>query len=202
MPNRWRNESRGTDQNRNSSDFPPKLFSPMPFLLRIADLIDRFSDWSGKTLRWLTLAMVLVASFNALARYAGKFMGSTLSSNTYIELQWYLFSLLFLLGGAYALRTNSHVRVDVLFSRLSDRGKAWIDLTGTILLLIPFCLLMLWVSWPAVYNSWAVLEGSPDPGGLPRYLIKTAIPVAFLALLAQGFSLLIRSLNTVLQKAN
>lgn len=165
----------------------------MPLLLRIADAIDRFSHRSGQALSWLTLAMVLVGSFNALARYAARFTGLSLSSNMYIELQWYLFSLVFLLGAAYALKTDSHVRVDVLYGRLSEKGQAWINLAGTLLFLIPFCVLMLWVAWPAVANSWAVMEGSPDPGGLPRYLIKSAIPLAFVLLLVQAFSMLIRS---------
>jgi TRAP-type mannitol/chloroaromatic compound transport system permease small subunit len=169
----------------------------MPLLLRIASAIDRFSQRTGSLLRWLTLAMVLVGAFNAIVRYTARFTGVSLSSNMYIELQWYLFSMVFLLGAAYALKTNAHVRVDVLYGRLSKKGQAWINLLGTILFLIPFCVLMLWVSWPAVINSWAVLEGSPDPGGLPRYPIKTVIPIAFLLLMAQAFSMLIRSLAVV-----
>lgn len=169
----------------------------MPLLLRIASAIDRFSQRTGSLLRWLTLAMVLVGAFNAIVRYTARFTGLSLSSNMYIELQWYLFSMVFLLGAAYALQTDSHVRVDVLYGRLSRKGQAWIDLLGTILFLIPFCVLMLWVSWPSVVNSWAVLEGSPDPGGLPRYLIKTVVPISFLFLIGQAFSLLIRSLAVV-----
>jgi len=142
--------------------------------------------------------MVLVASYNAIVRYLARYTGVRLSSNMYIELQWYLFSLLFLLGGAYALKANSHVRVDVLYGKLGLKGKAWIDFVGAVLLLIPFCLLMLWVSWPAVANSWSVLEQSPDPGGLPRYPIKTVIPIAFLLLLVQGVSFGIRALATIL----
>jgi TRAP-type mannitol/chloroaromatic compound transport system permease small subunit len=166
----------------------------MKRLLRLADAIDRFSDRTGQLLRWLTLAMVLVGAFNALVRYTARFTGLSLSSNMYIELQWYLFAALFMLGVAYALRTDSHVRVDVLYGRVGDRGRAWIDLSGTILFLIPFCVMMLVVSWPAVMNSWEVLEQSPDPGGLPRYPLKTVIPVAFVLLLVQGISMLIRAI--------
>lgn len=169
----------------------------MTFLLRIASAIDRFSKRTGQWLCWLTLGMVLVGALNAILRYTARFTGLSLSSNMYIELQWYLFSLVFLLGAAYTLQSDSHVRVDVLYGRLSAKGKAWIDLTGTVVFLIPFCILMLWVSWPAVMNSWAVLEGSPDPGGLPRYPIKTAIPIAFLLLLVQAFSMLIRSVAAI-----
>lgn len=141
--------------------------------------------------------MVLVGSYNAVVRYLARYTGMSLSSNMYIELQWYLFSLVFLLAGAYALKTDSHVRVDVLYGRLSAKGKAWIDLMGVVLFLAPFCIMMLWVSWPAVINSWEVLEGSPDPGGLPRYPIKTAIPIAFLLLLVQAGSMFIRALAVI-----
>jgi len=167
-------------------------------LLNIAEAIDRFQDRFGKWLYWLTLAMVVIGGYNAVVRYLDKFTGMSLSSNTYLELQWYLFSLLFLLGAAYTLRHDAHVRVDILYSKLSEKGKAWIDLGGTILFLFPFCVMMLWVSWPAVHNSWAVLEMSPDPGGLPRYPIKTVLPIAFLMVLAQGVSIFIRKLAVVI----
>ncbi len=169
----------------------------MQKLLNIAGAIDRFQDRFGKWLYWLTLAMVVIGGYNALVRYTDKFTGMSLSSNFYLELQWYLFSLLFLLGAAYTLRHDAHVRVDIVYSKLSKKGKAWIDLGGTVLFLIPFCILMLWVSWPAVYNSWQVLEMSPDPGGLPRYPIKTVIPIAFFLILVQGLSMFIRNLAVV-----
>jgi TRAP-type mannitol/chloroaromatic compound transport system permease small subunit len=156
--------------------------------LHMARLIDRLNERLGRGVAWLTLAMVLIGAFNAVARYLGRYIGVNLSSNAYIELQWYLFSLVFLLGGAYTLRHNAHVRVDVIYGRLSNRARAWINLLGTLIFLIPFALFGLWVSWPSVRNSWAVLEDSPDPGGLPRYPIKTAILVAFALLLVQGIA--------------
>ncbi|MDA0684519.1 MAG: TRAP transporter small permease subunit [Bacteroidetes bacterium] len=170
----------------------------MQRFLRIADAIDRFQDRIGKWLYWLTLLMVVVGGFNAVVRYMDKFTGMSLSSNLYLELQWYLFSLLFLLGAAYTLRHNAHVRVDIVYTNLSLKGRAWVDLLGTLIFLFPFCVLMLWVSWPAVMNSWEVLEMSPDPGGLPRYPIKTAIPVAFMLVFIQGVSMMIRSLAVLL----
>jgi TRAP-type mannitol/chloroaromatic compound transport system permease small subunit len=136
--------------------------------------------------------MVGVGAFNAVARYLGKYAGVRLSSNLWIELQWYLFSLVFLLGAAYTLKYDDHVRVDVLYGRLSRKGKAWINLLGTALFLLPFCGVVLWMSIPFVANSWAVLEASPDPGGLPRYPIKTVIPLALLLVMLQGVSLMIR----------
>lgn len=169
----------------------------MQQLLRFADAIDRFQDRLGKGLYWLTLVMVVIGGYNAIVRYLDKFTGMSLSSNTYLELQWYLFAILFLIGAAYALRHDAHVRVDILYTRLGPKGKAWINLAGTVLFLFPFCILMLWVSWPAVYNSWQVLEGSPDPGGLPRYPIKTVVPIAFFLVMVQGVSMTIRAVATL-----
>jgi TRAP-type mannitol/chloroaromatic compound transport system permease small subunit len=146
----------------------------------------------GRLAGWLALVMVLVGAFNAVARYLGRYIGLSLSSNAYIELQWYLFSMVFLLGGAYTLLQNGHVRVDVLYSRLSRPARALVDLVGTAILLIPFAVVVLWLSWPSVRNSWVVLERSPDPGGLPRYPIRTMILVGFVLLLAQGISQLLK----------
>lgn len=160
--------------------------------LRWADRIDRFNEWTGRGLYWLTLGMVGVGTFNAVARYLDRYTGLGLSSNTWIELQWYLFSLVFLLGAAYTLKQDDHVRVDVLYNWLSRRGRAWINVLGTVLFLFPFCAVVLWMSVPFVVDSWAILEQSPDPGGLPRYPIKTAIPLAFLLVMVQGVSILIR----------
>jgi len=165
----------------------------MGFWLKAAARIDAFSDWVGRTVAWLALLMTLIGAFNAVARYVSRDLGVSLSSNALIELQWYLFSALFLLGGAYALRHGAHVRVDVLYSRLSPRGRAWINLVGAVIFLVPFCLLMIWVSWPAVVNSWSIWEQSPDPGGLPRYPIKTLVPLAFLLLLAQAVAEIVKN---------
>jgi len=164
----------------------------MKALLRVASAVDRVNGALGRVVAWLVVGMVLVGAFNTVARYLGRYLGVALSSNAWIELQWYLFSLVFLLGAAYALERDAHVRVDVLYGRLSERGRAWIDLVGTVVFLLPFCVFAIWVSLPTVQSSWAVLEMSPDPGGLPRYPIKTAIPVAFALLFLQGISELIK----------
>ncbi len=169
----------------------------MRLLLRLSAGIDRANDRIGAAIQWLVLLMVLVGAFNALARYATRYTGISLSSNAYFDLQWYMFSLIFLLGAAYGLNNDVHVRVDVLYSRLSVRGRAWIDLAGSVLFLLPFCIMMLWVSWPFVRNSWAVLEGSPDPGGLPRYPIKTLILVSFFLLFLQGVSQTIKQVERI-----
>lgn len=165
----------------------------MPFFLRLARALDRFARATGHAVRWLALAMVLIGAFNAVARYLDRFTGLGLSSNTYLELQWYLFSLIFLLGAAYTLQQDAHVRVDVLYGRLSAKGQALINVLGTVLFLLPFCVLMLWTSWESVAASWRVMEQSPDPGGLARYPLKTMIPVAFVLLALQGISMLARN---------
>lgn len=161
-------------------------------LLGFARGIDRLNDTVYAGIRWLTLAMIVVGAFNALARYLTRQTGVALASNAYFDLQWYMFSLVFLLGAAYGLRHDVHVRVDVLYSRVTPRTRAWIDIGGTVLLLIPFCVMMLVTSWPAIRNSWAVREGSPDPGGLARYPIKTVLLVCFSLLLLQAVAQLIR----------
>jgi TRAP-type mannitol/chloroaromatic compound transport system permease small subunit len=162
--------------------------------LRVAAGIDRVNDIIGRAASWLALVMVLLGAFNAIARYLGRYVGVQLSSNAYLEMQWYLFSLLFLLGGAWALRHDAHVRVDVLFARLTDRARSWINVLGTVLLLIPFCVFMLIVSVPMVRNSWAIREVSADPGGLARYPLKAAILVCFALLLLQAIAELIREI--------
>ncbi|MDD9937480.1 MAG: TRAP transporter small permease subunit [Myxococcales bacterium] len=164
----------------------------------MAGWVDRLNRAVGGLVSWLALAMVLIGAFNAVARYLGQRAGENLSSNAYIELQWYLFSALFLLGAANTLREDAHVRVDVFYGRLPARGKAWIDLAGSLLLLLPFCAFALYMSWPAVANSWAIREISPDPGGLPRYPIKALILVSFGLLALQGVSQLIKHLAQVL----
>ncbi len=153
---------------------------------RFTSAIDRLNDWIGSVIRWLVLLMVLVGAYNAVARYVTRYVDVSLTSNALIDLQWYLFSLVFLLGAAYALNHDVHVRVDVLYSRFGARGRAWIDLLGTLLFLLPFSAVMLWVSFPAVRNSWVIREVSPDPGGLVRYPSKAVILVSFSLLLLQG----------------
>lgn len=163
--------------------------------LRVAGAIDRVTDRIGRAVAWLLLLMTAVAAFNAVGRYGGRFLGVNLSSNAYIELQWYLFSVVFLVAAAYTLERDAHVRVDVLYSHLSERGRAWIDLFGTVLLLIPFSVFVLWMSWPSVRNAWQIREQSPDPGGLPRYPIKAVILIGFVLLLVQGIAQLIKTVD-------
>ena len=165
----------------------------MDTLDRISRWIDASNDRIGRAVGWLTLAMVLIGAFNALARYIGTHIGMQLGSNTWLEAQWYLFAMVFMLGAAATLRHDKHVRVDVLYGRLTDKGKAWVDLLGTVFLLLPFCVLSTWACWDYVVNSWASREMSPDPGGLPRYPLKAIILVTFALLFLQGVSRVLRS---------
>ncbi|GMV07892.1 MAG: C4-dicarboxylate ABC transporter substrate-binding protein [Gemmatimonadota bacterium] len=169
----------------------------MRLLKRFSALVDGLNERIGAAIRWLALFMVLLGAYNAIARYLTKYTGLTLASNAFTELQWYFFSLIFLLGAAYGLRHDVHVRVDVVFARLSRKARAWIDLAGTVLFLIPFSVLFLWVSWRPVMNSWSIRETSPDPGGLPRYPIKAVILLGFVLLLLQGLSHVVKQVEVI-----
>jgi TRAP-type mannitol/chloroaromatic compound transport system permease small subunit len=157
-------------------------------LLRLSRAIDNLNERIGRFTSWLGLLMIIIGVWNVLGRYIGKLIGANLSSNAYIEAQWYLFDLLFFLAAAYALKHNEHVRVDVFYSNWSRKTKAIADLLGTIFFLIPFCLVIIIYSWEFIFASWKVLEVSSDPGGLPRYPIKAMIIIAFVLLIVQGIS--------------
>lgn len=165
----------------------------VPAALRFARLIDRVNATIGKAACGLMIVLVGLGALTAVLRYVGRPLGVSLTSNAFLEGQWYLFAAVFLLGAAWALREDAHVRVDVLYGRLGPRGKAWTDLLGAILFLLPFCALMLWATGPSVAESWAVREVSPDPGGLPRYPIKALVPVAFVLLFLQGVAQAIKA---------
>lgn len=166
----------------------------MTTLLRFSAAIDQLTERIGAATSWAVLVMVLIGAFNAVARYSSRFLGMNLSSNAFLEAQWYLFSLVFLLGAANALRADKHVRVDVIYGKLSERRQAAIDLVGTTVFLIPFCVLGLVTTYPWVAKSWAVWEVSGDPGGLWRYPIKTMLLLSFALLLLQGLSEMVKKL--------
>ncbi|MEM9998676.1 MAG: TRAP transporter small permease subunit [Bacteroidota bacterium] len=163
------------------------MASPSP-LLRLAHGIDRLTAALGRGAFALLAVMTLLGALNAVLRYAGRPLGLSLSSNALFDAQWMAFGLVFLLGAAWTLQQDRHVRVDVLLSRLSPRVRAWIDLLGALVFLLPFCGLMLWATWPMVENAWATREGALDPGGLPRWPIKVLIPLGFVLLTLQGVS--------------
>ncbi len=166
----------------------------MQILLRLSHAIDRVSEFAGRLAYWLVVPMILIGVWNVIGRQVARGLGVNLTSNALIEAQWYLFSIIFLLGAAYTLKHNGHVRVDVFYSNFFTRRKTQVNLVGTGLFLIPFCGIIILSSWPWIVNSWRILESSNDPGGLPRYPIKSMIIVGFGLLLLQGFSELIKNL--------
>lgn len=161
---------------------------PVPSLwVTIAGTIDAVNEFIGRTVRWLVAAATLISSVNAVIRY-----GLGLSSNAWLEIQWYLFGALFLLAAGYTLKHNGHVRIDIIYGRWPPRAQAWIDLLGTALFLLPLCVLMAWLSWPGFVESWSRGEISPDAGGLIRWPVRLLIPLGFALLGLQGVAEIIR----------
>lgn len=168
----------------------------MKFFALLVRLIDGLNDKVGYLVSWLTTGMVLVVCFDVVTRYV--FNESMVAVQ---ELEWHIFAVIFLLGAAYTLKEDGHVRVDVFYSRFGPRGKALIDFVGCLVFLIPFAILVIWTSRMFVQMSWMVHEGSPNPGGLPgRYLLKAAIPAGFILVFLQGISLTLRSFFTLIGK--
>jgi len=156
-------------------------------LLKLSWVIDSFNLRIGTTAYWLVLAAVLVSSGNAVVRYLFNY-----SSNGWLELQWYLYTGFFLIGAGYTLLRNEHVRIDIIYSRLSPRTRAWIDLLGGIFFLLPMALIIMTLAWPVFTESFALTEYSPNAGGLLRWPVKLAIPVGFFLLVIQGVSEIIK----------
>jgi len=152
--------------------------------------IDKLNEKIGSMVSWLTTLLVLVVCYDVFTRYLLR-----KASIAVQELEWHLFAVIFLIGSSYTLRHDRHVRVDVLYGRLKETQRAWINLVGGVILLIPFCLLVIYTSSDFVINSFLMGETSPDPGGLPaRYVLKACIPFGFTLLLLQGLSMIFKSL--------
>jgi len=166
-------------------------------LLKISRIIDAFTERVGRYTSWLVLVMVILGVWNVVGRYLGRISGNNLTSNAYIEAQWYIFDVIFFLGAAYTLKHNEHVRVDIFYSNWQRRRKAIADFLGTIFFLIPFSIIVIFVSWDTIVASWQIGELSPDPGGLPRYPIKAMIIVGFVLLIIQGISQAIKNLAII-----
>src|SRR5262249_7929648 len=159
----------------------------MPLLLRVSAAIDWVNSGLGRIANLLVLLACLVSVGNAMSRYA-----YSLSSNGFREAQWYMFALIVMFGAAYTLRRNEHVRVEIFYGYLSERGQLWLDLLGAVLFLTPTCVLIALLSWPFFRQSYLVGEWSGDPGGLLRWPIKLAIPAGFALLALQGVSEVIK----------
>jgi TRAP-type mannitol/chloroaromatic compound transport system permease small subunit len=156
-------------------------------LLKFSTAVDWFNTQVGRSIRWLVLAAVLISAVNAIVRKT-----FNISSNAFLEVQWYLFAGVFMLGAGYAFMRNVHVRIDFVSSKLSKRTNTIIDAIGIVIFLIPLCLILVRLSWPLFYNAWVTGEMSQNAGGLIRWPVLLLIPLGFSILLLQAFSELIK----------
>ena len=174
----------------------------MHYLLQFSRLIDGFSDLLMRGLRWVVVALIVLGVINVVGRYLGAQIGMQLSSNALLEAQTQAYNLIFLLAAAGLLARDGHIRVDILNVSLPQRLRLWIDIVGHALLLIPFCLLMLWFAWDYVMRAWSRLQVSPHPDGLPLYPIKTVILIAFVLLVLQAVSEIIKRVDRLRRLAH
>ncbi|MEK1893913.1 MAG: TRAP transporter small permease subunit [Rhizobium sp.] len=159
----------------------------MPALLTVSRLIDAVSQFMGKLSEYMVLLCCLISAANALIRYSFNY-----SSNGWLEIQWYLFAFIVVLGAAHTLRMNEHVRVDLIYGAVSDKARIWIDVIGLVVFLIPACLFLTWLCWPFFLSSYLQHEVSANAGGLIRWPVKLVLFLGFGLLTLQGFSELIK----------
>lgn len=172
-----------TTPTRPLNAAPPLLTG----LMKVSAGIDAVNDRIGRSAYWLILVAVLVSAGNATIRYL---VGD--SSNAWLELQWYLFSAVFLLCAGYTLLHHQHVKIDIVYLRLSRRTQLWIDIGGTVLFLLPMAFIVMWLSWPVFVEAFKSGEVSGNTGGLTLWWARLLVPVGFLLLLLQGISELIK----------
>jgi TRAP-type mannitol/chloroaromatic compound transport system permease small subunit len=156
-------------------------------LLRFSAFIDAVNERFGVIANWLVLLCCLISAGNAASRYL-----ISESSNGWLEIQWYMFAGMVLLGGPYTLKMNEHVRVDLLYGMVSERTRIWIDIIGGILFLLPICLILTYFTWPWFVESWRLGEGSSNAGGLIRWPVKLVLPIGFVLMALQGISEIIK----------
>jgi TRAP-type mannitol/chloroaromatic compound transport system permease small subunit len=160
----------------------------------LSHLIDTLNEWVGRGVAWVTLGLVLVVFVDVVMRY--------LFNTSYVftqELEWHLFGFIFLIGAGYTLLHDGHVRVDIIYQRLGFKARAWVNLFGVLLFLIPGCLMVMITGWKFMATAFSIMEGSPDPGGIPlRFILKACIPLGFVLLLIQGISLGMHSFMQIL----
>ena len=164
----------------------------MGSLLALSRFIDRINEFVGRNVSWLVLAAVLISAGNATIRKV-----FDMSSNAWLEVQWYLFGAVFMLAAGYTLRKNEHVRIDVLAGNLSKRTRDWIDLFGHFLFLLPFCLMMTYLAWPFFWRSFQSGEMSSNAGGLIIWPAKASILLGFILLTAQAVSEIIKRIAII-----
>jgi TRAP-type mannitol/chloroaromatic compound transport system permease small subunit len=159
----------------------------------LIDNIERFIDWSGRAVSWLTLLMVIVTFIVVVLRYVFDIGWIGLQESV-----TYMHAMVFLVGASWAMQHDAHVRVDIFYSRFSTRTKAWVDLFGSLFLLLPVMMFIAWISWEYVIDSWEVLEGSREAGGLPAvFLLKSLIVVLAIMLILQALVQIMRSVQTI-----
>jgi TRAP-type mannitol/chloroaromatic compound transport system permease small subunit len=156
-------------------------------LLGVSRVIDALSERIGRVIAWLVLITVLISAANATVRKLFDY-----SSNAYLEIQWYLFSAIFLVGAGYTLLRNEHVRIDIISSHLSARARNWIDVVGLVFFLLPMSIIIMWLSWPLLEDSYVRHEVSSNAGGLIIWPARLLVPVGFFLLILQGLSELIK----------
>jgi len=159
----------------------------MQGLLKVSSLIDDLNERVGRAMIWLVLIVVVISAGNAVFRFA-----FNMSSNALLEIQWYLFSAIFLLSAGYVLKKNEHIRIDVVFGRYTERTQNWIDVFGFLAFLLPMGILIGYLSWAVFTLAWNSGEMSSNPGGLIRWPVRLMMPVGFLLLVLQGLSELIK----------
>jgi TRAP-type mannitol/chloroaromatic compound transport system permease small subunit len=168
----------------------------MGILLKLSHFIDGFSRLIGKSIIWLVLAAALLSAANAVARKA-----FNVGSNAFLEIQWYLFAAVFMIGAGHTFLQNAHVRIDVLANKLSSRARTWIDIFGILLFLLPMCFFMIQFSWPVVEAAYVSGEMSSNAGGLIRWPVYALVPAGFAVLGLQAVSELIKRIGFLMGKA-
>lgn len=165
----------------------------MQLLLRFSRFVDALNALVAKLAIWAVLLCVVISAGNATSRYL-----FSVSSNAWLEIQWYLFTVMVMFGTSYTLAKNGHVRVDILYGNVPMKVQMWIDLIGTIVFLLPATVIIGWVSWPLFYNSFLIQEMSNNAGGLIRWPVKLILPVGFFLLTLQGLSEIVKRIAALL----
>jgi TRAP-type mannitol/chloroaromatic compound transport system permease small subunit len=156
-------------------------------LLALSRGIDRLNDLLGVVANWLVLTACLISAGNAASRYL-----FSISSNGWLEIQWYMFAGMVLLGAPHTLRKNEHVRVDLIYGAASERSRIWIDIICGFLFLLPICVILTYFTWPWFLDAWRINETSQNSGGLVRWPVKLLLPVGFVLMILQGISEIIK----------
>jgi TRAP-type mannitol/chloroaromatic compound transport system permease small subunit len=162
----------------------------MNALLKLSQLIDSITEFVGRSIIWVVLVVTLISCGNAIMRYTINY-----SSNAFLEIQWYLFAVIFLFGAGYTLKKNEHVRIDLIAGKFSKRGQAMIDIFGIIFFLMPMAIAIMWMSWPIFLLAYKTNEMSSNAGGLILWPARLMVPLGFFLLVMQGISELIKKVG-------